>query len=111
MFGGGKKRDTFMGYVELHERAWGMDTYPGRPKLEDILDAPIVTFWYPGKGRESRHTVMIFDNTKELNQYLGQILLHSRLKQPDKRLSRVYVKRKRVEIKGVQLIMAYAEQE
>ena len=111
MLGGGDKRDSFMGYVELHERAWGMDTYSGRPKLEDILNAPIVTFWYPTSGRESRNTVTLFDNTKELNEYVSTLLLHSKTRQPDKRLARLFIKRRRAEVKGVQLVMAYLEQE
>jgi hypothetical protein len=107
----GNKRDSFVGYVELHERAWGMDTYSGRPKLEDILGAPIVTFWYPAKGRESRQTVMLFTTMKELNEYLSSLVLESKVRQPEKRLARLFVRQKRVQIKGVQLIAAYVDEE
>lgn len=107
----GRKHDSFVGHVELHERAWGMDTYSGRPKLEDILSAPIVTFWYPAKGRESRQTVMLFATMKELNEYISSLVLESKVRQPDKRLARLFVKQKRVQIKGVQLIAAYVEDE
>ena len=107
----GNKRDTFVGYVELHERAWGMDTYSGRPKLEDILNAPIVTFWYPAKGRESRQTVMLFTSMKELNEYISSILLESKVRQPERRLARLFVNHRRVQIKGVQLITTYMEEE
>lgn len=104
-----KKRDSFMGYVELHERAWGMDTYAGRPKLEDILNAPVVTFWYPNKGRDSRHMIVIFQTTQEFGDYVSQLVLDSKAKQPDRRLSRVFVKRKPVVIKGIKLLLAYAD--
>src|SRR5260221_4560132 len=36
---------TFIELVELHERKWGTQAYPGRPSLQALMTAPIVALW------------------------------------------------------------------
>jgi hypothetical protein len=36
---------AFTELIQLHERQWGMEQYPGRPSLADLLTCPIVAMW------------------------------------------------------------------
>jgi len=35
----------FFDTVQNHERTWGTQSYPERPKLQEMLEAPVVVFW------------------------------------------------------------------
>ena len=39
---------NFVELVQLHERNWGMETYPHRPSLDSLLSSPIVAMWSEG---------------------------------------------------------------
>ncbi|MBZ0278291.1 MAG: hypothetical protein K8I60_19240 [Anaerolineae bacterium] len=107
-----RKKEGFMYHVELHERAWGMDGYPGRPSLEDIMTAPVVAFWYnadPNRKRETRYFATVHQDISELNRYVSRMVLHSTVKIPDRRLTRLFVQRQEVIIRGVKLVLAKIE--
>lgn len=36
----------FMEIVQQHERLWGMEQYPDRPTLTQLIASPIVVMWY-----------------------------------------------------------------
>jgi len=42
---------VFMELVQLHERMWGMEQYPQRPSLANLIGAPIVAMWVSGERR------------------------------------------------------------
>lgn len=96
--------DAFMGLVELHERNWGTDTYPGRPRLSDILDAPVVVFWYSMDRNESRHLITLHDDLNQLSQYVEDMFLHQNTRKIDRRLARIYYNREQMRVKGLKLI-------
>lgn len=95
-----------MYYVELHERAWGIEMYPKRPSLEQIMTSAIVAFWYPTKPqKDERYTVTLHDDLADIHRYVSRLLLRSRIKQPDSRLARLFIKKQQVKIKGIRLLL------
>ncbi len=96
--------NVFMGLVELHERNWGTDTYPERPRLSDILDAPVVVFWNSADKNESRHIVTLHDNLNQLNKYFEDLFLNQKTRRIDRRISRIYRNREEVKVKGLRLV-------
>lgn len=43
--------NVFMDIIQLHERIWGNEQYPGRPSLADLLNCPIVVMWVSNEKR------------------------------------------------------------
>lgn len=99
------KDETRLGWIQLHERAWGQDRYPNRPSLEQMLKAPVLAFWYPAKRGETRHKVSIHESLKDLNTYATHLLLHSKIEQPQQRLARLFVDGRPVRIRGVRILI------
>lgn len=103
-------KDSFMQYIELHERAWGMDKYPDRPSLQQLLTAPVVAFWYLYDKRESRYIATLHKDLAELNAYVSRIVVHnSKVRMPERRLTKLFVNRKPVIIRGVRLLVSETE--
>lgn len=98
-------RDTFMGFVELNERAWGSDGYAGRPRLEEILRARVVAFWQHSRNRDPAYRVSVHENLHEIHEWAAHVLIESRTRTPEKRLARLYVDKRRVRIKGVRILL------
>jgi hypothetical protein len=42
---------VFIEFVQLHERQWGVEQYPGRPSLADLVQYPIVAMWLVNEKR------------------------------------------------------------
>jgi hypothetical protein len=82
------REQNFTGYVELHERAWGMDTYPGRPKLEAILAARVVALWHSSGRKEPGFRITVHNGIEEINQHIMDLVLHSKSALPQRRLLR-----------------------
>jgi len=97
-------RDAFLGFVEMNERAWGQDSYPGRPTLQQILDTRIVVFWRSTKHKDPAYRVTVHEKLTEVHDYAAQMLLHSKTRLPDRRLAKVYVDRRLLVIKGVKVV-------
>jgi hypothetical protein len=100
-----RQNDTFMGFVELNERAWGTDSYPGRPRLEEILRARVVAFWQHSRNRDPAYRVSIHENLLEIHEWASQTLIDSKNRMPEKRLTRLYVDKRRARIKGVRILL------
>jgi len=96
--------NVFMGLVELHERNWGTETYPDRPRLSDILDAPVVVFWHSTDKNEARHLVTLHDDLRQLNAFFEDMFLHQNTRRIDRRIFRIYANRVEVKIKGLRLV-------
>lgn len=94
-----------MKYVEQHERAWGMDFYPGRPKLEDIMKAAVVALWYPPHRKEPGYRISVHPNMKEVNQHLAYLVIHAKTRQPEKRLFRLFVHRQLFKVKSIKVVL------
>ncbi len=96
--------DVFIEYVELHERVWGNDTYSGRPRLRDILKAPVVAFWQSNKPSEGRQMITLHNDLEDVNTYISAMFLHSHTQRFNRRLARLYVDQKAVVVSGVRLV-------
>jgi hypothetical protein len=97
--------EEFMHMVELHERAWGDENYVGRPKLAEILAAPVVVFWRKNtinrRKIEDRYMLTLHDSIEEVEAYLTKMLFRAVVKQPDRTMARVFASGHRMHIKGV----------
>ncbi len=94
----------FMKYVERHERAWGMETYKGRPTLTQLVEAKIVAFWHP-TTQTMNHTATIHKSIDEIDDYLTHLVWHSTKERlPLLRLEAVFIDKAQMQIKGIKVI-------
>jgi hypothetical protein len=99
-----KNKESFMDWVQLHERAWGSRSYAGRPSLEAILNASVVTFWRTLKeGEQPPYTVKLYQDLNEVEKYLTRMVFRSTVTPPKETLARIYAHQKRVTIRSVQI--------
>lgn len=98
-----RDRKVFMECVEQHERAWGNETYKGRPTLDQILGAQVVAFWHP-TSIEIKPTITIHKSLDDISKYVTALVLHSDKALPVLRLDKVFVNKLQVKIKGVQVV-------
>jgi hypothetical protein len=101
--------DTFIAYVEMHERQWGTNTYPGKPSLADLLSAEVVVFWYPPKeNRKSidsrRMTVSTYKTIDEFSEHYGKRLI-SRDEPSPLTPFRIYANKRRMDIAGIRVTL------
>lgn len=99
-----KNSDSFMDWVQLHERAWGNDSYVGRPKLQDIMSAPIITVWRTADKKEKRYKIKLHQELKEIEDYYSKILFRMNIQPNDDKLARIYVNKERYTITGVKFM-------
>jgi hypothetical protein len=104
---------NFLGYVELHERMWGMETYPGRPTLEEILSAPVLALWYPPDEEEAaktdffkqeRFTLTLHEDLQAIESYINRLIFRLSVKMPRQRLAKVFTSGKEVKMKSVSIV-------
>lgn len=99
-----KSKDSFMDLVQQHEREWGTRSYTGRPSLEAILDAPVVTFWRSSaEGDQPPFTIKLYPDLQEVEKYLARLIFRPDLNPPKESLVRIYANRKRITVRGVQI--------
>ena len=96
-----------MELIQLHERAWGMDQYPGRPSLSDLLQRPIVVFWAgDDKAGKGRFTLSVHNEVEELNSIVLSMILSNKVTvSSNRKLSKIFVNQKLVNITGVRLLV------
>lgn len=97
-----KGRQIFMQFIEEHQRAWGRETYKGRPTLEQMLSSPVVAFWQPTSD-EMFFTATVHKELKEIEQYLLALLIHSEVRLPVLRLKRVFVNQQPKKIANISI--------
>lgn len=115
---------AFMELVQLHERMWGMEQYTGRPTLAELLTSPLVVMWAGRSDKrltpdtrlaenkriapsgDNRFMFSVHQNVDELNEILLGLILASRPNTSNRKLSRLYLKQKPVEITGIKLMVA-----
>lgn len=98
----GKKQ--FLELVEFHQKAWGTDTYKGKPNLQQLMEAQIVAFWYPANGDDLHLTATIHRNMSEINDYLLALIMHTKTRQPVLRLAKVFERQLPKKVKEVKII-------
>jgi len=96
-------KSKFLTYVALHERAWGLSTYKGRPTLNQIMEAKIIAFWRP-TGEELPFTLTIHKDLREIDAYVKALVWHTKTELPRLRLAHVFVEQKELKIKDVKIV-------
>ncbi len=114
---------AFLDLVQLHERTWGAEQYAGRPTLAQLLSAPIVAVWsgkaeitvdpkqarlqrQPVAGKDAYLLMTTHQSAEELNTALTDLLLLRKVTPfAMRKLSKLYVNQKEVEIIGVKLVV------
>lgn len=96
-------RSEFLALVQNHERAWGNDTYPGRPDLERVLRAAVVAFWQvEGSGKHSDHAqITLHNDLREIEDYFVKLIFRSALPAPKRRLYKLYVDGQQMRVSSV----------
>ena len=103
----GNMKQNFMSAVEEHERNWGNESYPKRPSLFDILNAPVVVFWEEGET-ETRHTITLHDTLEEIEKFFIRLLI-AKSKEPKKRIVQVFENQEKMILKGVRIVFGKAD--
>lgn len=106
------KTNEFMECVQMHERAWGMETYVNRPPLEKIMAAPVVVFWksrHKKKAADELWTVTLHADMAALEHHFTSLLFRVTVKPLDKIAVRIFQNQKRVILKGVRFIFNEVE--
>jgi len=97
------KPQSFMDYVQHHERSWGVEEYEGRPNLIDILRAPVSVFWQETPEAE-RLTITLHDDMSEIEEYMTRLLFRRNGTIPKKRIARIFTGGKATRIKGIRIV-------
>lgn len=94
-----------MDWVQLHERAWGAENYPGRPSLQQILEAPCVTFWrsLQTTNKNARYTVKLYTRQSEIEHDLLRILMRFHIDAPREKISPIFIQREPYRIRAVRI--------
>jgi hypothetical protein len=101
------KRDNriFLDEVEKHERAWGSDSYTGRPGLSQIMGAKVVAFWYPSGSDDDMHTtITIHKSLDDIHDYVTHLVWHTKERLPLVRLAKLFENQREIKIKGVKVV-------
>ncbi len=112
--------NSFMELVQLHERSWGMEQYPGRPSLSELLSSPVVVMWtgevksasYPSRhasepGVPPRFMFTAHKHVDELNEVLLNMVLSNKVTpSSSRRLVKIYLNQKPIKVKGLRLLLA-----
>jgi hypothetical protein len=102
------KELNFLDYVQDHERTWGNETYPGKPNLQDFLQAGVVVFWQ-NLGAEKnikeapRYTATIHKSLNEVEDYFAKLLFRAQVEPPKQRIVQIFANGKPARIKGVKV--------
>lgn len=104
--------------VELHERAWGQETYPKRPALSQILEAEIVVFWKKRydpntsrkKAQDELWTITLHTHQTALEEFFMTILFKSTVILPDRVPIRIFRHKKRVLIQAFKFVFKEMEE-
>jgi hypothetical protein len=108
---------AFMELVQAHERTWGLEQYPNRPTLAQLLSSPVVVMWSQQARTQdqprnaepvpSKFFLTAHESVDELQEIILSMILASKVVADSKRrIFRLYVRQKPIEIRGVQLIVS-----
>ncbi|MCL4248332.1 MAG: hypothetical protein KJ065_09315 [Anaerolineae bacterium] len=99
--------ESFLDWVQMHERAWGEEFYTGRPGLQQIMEARCVTFWRPmdKDDKHLRYKIRLYDRQADIEHDLLRILLRSHLDAPREKIARIFVNQEPYRIKSVRITL------
>lgn len=82
---------VFLDYVQAHEREWGGQTYPQRPRMEQVLRAAVVAFWIDSTvANGSRHIITLHDDLSVIEEYFTRLIRRLPYGFPTRRLTIVF---------------------
>ena len=102
--------ESFMSWIDLHERAWLNDRYEGQPTSSEMAVAHVIAFWYPTKASDKRYTASIHYNLRDLNSYLSKLIIECKFHPPEKRLARLFIDGEPRQIRGVRIVLDEVEE-
>ncbi|MEL6308736.1 MAG: hypothetical protein AAFV98_03970 [Chloroflexota bacterium] len=106
--------ESFIEYVQYHERVWGVEDYADRPSLADMLNAEIVVFWQklgPENLQNKRYRVTLHDTLQAIEDYYTKLVFRSQIEPPTERIHRIWRNQKRVRITKVDVRFTFEEGE
>jgi hypothetical protein len=77
--------------------------YSGRPKLNAILESPVVVFWRSEDDNE-KWIISLHSDLKQVEMHFLKMLFRSSIQPPNKTVFRIFKDQKRVVIKGINII-------
>jgi hypothetical protein len=77
---------SYLELVEMHERKWGTQQYPGRPTLSKLMKAPYVALW----TIKGRFIFTVHGTPYDLNELVYHVLVGDIQEMPDRKLVTVY---------------------
>lgn len=122
---------AFMEIVQLHERQWGMESYPNRPNLTQLLSSLIVAMWVnrptpsaaiaSGRavvtkiptmpsGHSERFMLTCHDSPDDLSQILFDIIMAGKVTVfSNRELAKVWVRQQEAIVSGLTLQLTRKE--
>jgi len=117
---------AFMELVQLHERTWGMEQYPGRPSLAELLSSPLIAMWSGDIKQTSTYTApskrlaapandatparfmfSIHKSVPELDAvFLAMCVAGNTHPLANRKLFKIYLNQKPLKIKGIRLLVS-----
>jgi hypothetical protein len=102
-------KNSFLDFVQQHERSWGTDTYLNRPTLEQFLSSPVVVFWEATDAKKDiktspRYTASLHNSLNEVEEYFIKLLFRSQIELPKNRVIKIFSHQKPVKVKSVNIV-------
>jgi hypothetical protein len=95
----GREPKMFVDYVQAHEREWGGQTYPNRPRMEQVLRAAVVAFWIDSTiANGSRHIMTLHDDLTPIEDYFSKLVRRMSYAFPNRRLTILFQNGEELEI-------------
>lgn len=97
--------DNFLTWVQAHERAWGNQSYTGRPTLEQMLASPVVVFWQrAGMEKTDKHYIVtLHDDLTKLEKHFARMLMFGANETNRSRVIAVFSDRQEMRIADVRV--------
>lgn len=84
----GREPKLFLDYVQAHEREWGGQTYPNRPRMEQVLRAAVVAFWIDSTiANGTHHIITLHDDLQPIEEYYTRLIRRLSYGFPNRRLT------------------------
>ncbi|MCU0498595.1 MAG: hypothetical protein MUF87_14685 [Anaerolineae bacterium] len=95
--------------IEKHERQWGTEHYADRPKLAEVLAAPVVAFWLLANTKEKREILTVHPDLRDVELTIAKLVLRSSIDLPAKRLVAVFIGGELLKIRGFKVVWSYED--
>lgn len=106
-----RSNDNFLSWVQAHERAWGNQTYSGRPTLEQMLSAAVVVFWSRvGMEKTDKHYIVtLHADLSALEKHFGRTLMFGETENNRNRVIAIFERGKQMRISEVRIRFSPAD--